>query len=231
MISRFRSGLLVTQASHSLARLHVFSCSTTPTDDFRRANRSLTGDHARLSGLLLKNADRTNDTQRVSPIDSTGILPVPKASFACDRVPLSRDRDRVLPQEPGTRVFFFPKSLTSGNRPGRPHLQQKPGPQFFFFDNRRLLGAAPHRTTKCHKSLVRSFASLPKCIHLALVDHRLCADSEQHPEGSALDFRGATSLCHWRSALADWLRPFPSCGTCVFSEPGMLAPADFSNTM
>jgi hypothetical protein len=45
-----------------------------------------------------------------------------------------------------------------------------------------------------------------------LVDHRLCADPEQHPERSALDFQDATSLRHWCSALAVWLRPLPSCG-------------------
>ncbi len=60
----------------------------------------------------------------------------------------------------------------------------------------------PHPATKCDKSLVRRFSSLPKRIRLALPDHRLCADPEQHPERSAsiskMLLRCVIGAQHWQ---------------------------------
>lgn len=63
---------------------------------------------------------------------------------------------------------FSQNLLHPGSAPASRILQQKPGPQFYLFDNRRLLGAAPHPSMKCNKSLVRSCSSLTKHIRLVL---------------------------------------------------------------
>lgn len=92
-----------------------------------------------------------------------GLLPAPKASLACDRVPLSRDRDRILPQ--------------------------KPSPQFFFFVNRRSPCAAPRRARNATKAWSAVFLLCKSVSILLCPDHRFCADPKHHPERLALDFQ------------------------------------------
>jgi hypothetical protein len=111
-----------------------------------------------------------------------------------------------LAQKPGPQVFLLWRSpVTARYTSSCDEMPQKPDRQFFFFDK-----------------------AYPSCFAQIMVSAPIRSAT---PKGAALDFKGAASLRHWFPALADWLRLFPSCGTCVFSEPGMRVPADFSNTM
>ena len=124
----------------------------------------------------------------------------------------------------------FSNPSTSRSRHVRPDVATKAWYAIF------LLLQIPHYPEAqpagfCYKSLVGTFFFFPRAYLSCFAQPpslRLCGAP---PEASAVDFRDVTSLRHWRSAMADGLRQFLSCGTCVFSAPGMLAPADFSNTM
>jgi len=97
-----------------------------------------------------------------------GLLSAPKASLAYDRAPAFARSGQNFATKAWYASVFFTKTLKPSSPTGGRMLSQKPGPQFFFFDNRHSLDGMPHPATKRHKSLVRSFSTLTKRLHLAL---------------------------------------------------------------